>query len=64
MKQISRKEAETIFQKLNVISSCIEQDTSEMRIFMTLSDNRAFVMKYAKSGHAKQYFLQDAPVML
>ena len=60
MKQISRNEAEAIFVTTKVVSTNVEQDKQEMRIFLTLADEKAFLVKYNLMDHNKSYFLEEA----
>jgi len=62
MKRITRDEAETLFLASNVVSSNIEQDKNEMRIHLTLSDDRSFLVKYDFREREKSYFLDDPKV--
>jgi hypothetical protein len=57
MTQITRTEAEALFTTQKVISSNIEQDKKEMRIFLTLSDHSNFMIKYDLIDHVKRYFV-------
>ena len=59
MKQISRNEAEAIFLTTKVVSTNVEQDKQEMRIFLTLADEKAFLVKYNLMDHNKSYFLEE-----
>ena len=59
MKQITRDEAEALFHTSQVISTDIEQNKNEMQILLTLSNNRAFLVKWNLHDHAKSYFLAD-----
>ena len=59
MKQISRNEAEAIFVTTKVVSTNVEQDKQEMRIFLTLADEKAFLVKYNLMDHHKSYFLEE-----
>ena len=60
MTQITRHEAENIILSKKVISSNVEQDRVEMRIFLTLSDDSAFLVKYNLQDHEKSYFFRVA----
>ena len=60
MKQITRNEAESLFLTSEVISSNIEQDQHEMRIRLTLADDRSFLVKYDFSDHEKRYFVLNS----
>jgi len=59
MKQISRKEAESLFQESQVVSSDVVQDQSELRIILTLKDDRSFVIEYDTEEREKRYFVND-----
>ena len=59
MKQISRKEAESLFQESQVVSSDVVQDQSELRIILTLKDDRSFVIEYDTKEREKRYFVKD-----
>ena len=58
MKQITRHEAETLFNTWKITASRIEQDDAEMRVLFRLSNHRSFVVKYNFLDHQKSYFLQ------
>lgn len=60
MKQISRPEAESLFQQSNIIASNIKQNKREMSICFTLSDHRYFFVKYDLHDRVKRYYLQVA----
>lgn len=60
MKQITRHEAESIFQKSRVVSSRVEQTKKEMNIFLSTANNCAFLIKYNLSDRKKSYFIQEA----
>lgn len=62
MKRITRDEAETLFLASNVVSSNIEQDKDEMRIHLTLSDDRSFLVKYDLLDHEKRYFVLNSQI--
>lgn len=57
MKRISRKEAESIFQKFHIVSSKVEQDQQGLRISMLLENQDAFIVQYDTLARTKQYFL-------
>lgn len=59
MKQITRHEAEALFRKSQVVSTNIEHNQEEMQILLTLSNDRAFLVKYDLHDHEKRYFLAD-----
>lgn len=59
MKQISRKEAESLFEESQVVSSNVVQDQSELRIILTLKDDRSFVIEYDTEEREKRYFVND-----
>jgi hypothetical protein len=59
MRQISRKEAESIFKDSRVVSSDIEQDQSELRVTLSLNDDRSFVIEYNSSKSQKKYFIKE-----
>ena len=59
MKQISRKEAESLFEESKVVSSDVVQDQSELRIILTLQDDRSFVIEYDTKEREKRYFVKD-----
>ncbi len=58
MKQITRYEAEALFNTWKVTASRIEQDDAEMRVFFKLSNRKSFIVKYDFLDHQKRYFLQ------
>jgi len=58
MKQITRHEAEALFNTWKVTASRIEQDESEMRVLLLLSNQKSFIVKYNFLDHQKRYFLQ------
>ena len=58
MRQISRKEAESIFEKSRVVSSDIKQNQAELRVILSLSDDRSFVVEYNSTNRQKKYFIK------
>ena len=58
MKQITRNEAEALFNTWKITASKIEQDDAEMRVFFQLSNRKSFIVKYDFLDHQKRYFLQ------
>ena len=58
MKQITRHEAEALFDTWNITASKIEQDDAEMRVLFSLSNHQSFMIKYDFIDHQKRYFLQ------
>ena len=59
MKQITRREAESIFQKSQVISSRVEQTKKEMNIFLITADQVGFLIKYNLVDRKKTYFIRE-----
>jgi len=59
MKQISRREAESIFQQTQVISSRVEQNKKEMNIFLITADRAGFLIKYNLVDRKKTYFIRE-----
>ena len=59
MKQITRHQAEALFHTSQVITTNVIQNKKEMQVLMTLSDHRAFLLKYNLNDHVKSYFLED-----
>ena len=57
MKEISRHEAEKLFQASRVVSTDVEQDQHELRIKLTLENQQSFLVKYDAQARAKSYFL-------
>lgn len=60
MKQITRHEAESIFQKSKVISSRVEQTKKEMNIFLNTANKAAFLIKYNLVDRKKTYYILEA----
>jgi len=59
MKQITRREAESIFQRSQVISSRVEQTKKEMNIFLITADRAGFLIKYNLVDRKKTYFIRE-----
>jgi len=57
MKKIDRKQAEELFQNVNVINSSVTQDEKELNILFTLSNNEKCLYRYSLLDHNKSYFL-------
>lgn len=58
MGQLSREKAEALITDENVIRTKVEQDKTELRIFMELTDGRICLVKYNKAKKSKTYFLK------
>ena len=57
LKQISRHEAETLFQQSEVLSTKIEHDPSGLKVSLQFSEDQACVVHYNRSDGQKKYFL-------
>ncbi|NQT26893.1 hypothetical protein HQ585_16170 [candidate division KSB1 bacterium] len=57
MKRISREEAETMFQKSNVVSSKIEKDRHGLRVLLKLENKIGCIVKYDADAQTKSYFV-------
>jgi hypothetical protein len=59
LKQISRHEAESLFQQSEVISTKIENDPSGLRVSLQLSPDQACVVYYNRADGKKKYFIDQ-----
>ncbi|MBN1782421.1 hypothetical protein JW948_14900 [bacterium] len=57
MKQISRHEAESLFQQSKVLSSKVEHDSSGLKVSLQFSDDETCVVCYSLPDGEKTYFL-------
>jgi hypothetical protein len=57
LKQISRHEAENLFQQSEVISTKIENNPSGLKVFLQFSEDQACVVHYSKADGGKKYYL-------
>jgi hypothetical protein len=55
MKKISRKEAEELFLRSEVINTEIKQDKNELRVIMSLSNNQFCQITYNYKSKEKTY---------
>jgi hypothetical protein len=62
MKRISRYEAETLFNRLNVVSTQLEQNNQGIKILLSFSNDASFILQYDLHGHEKAYYYH-APVI-
>jgi hypothetical protein len=60
MIQISREEAEKLFLESEVVTTKIQQDKNELRVIMTLSDNRSCHVSYNFKNRKKTYLLESS----
>lgn len=58
MKKITREQAEQLFLVSNVLNTKVEQDTNQLRVFMTLSGNKSCLVKFDLKTQQKTYFLE------
>ena len=58
MDQLSREKAEALITDENVKRTKLEQDKTELRVFMELTDGRVCLIKYDKTKKSKTYFLK------
>ncbi len=59
MKKISREQAEQLFIESNVLNTRVEQDENELRVSLTLSDNKSCLIKFDVKSRQKSYFLDS-----
>jgi len=57
LKQISRHEAENLFQQSGVLSTKIEHHSSGLKVSLQLSEDQACVVCYNRDDGEKTYFL-------
>ncbi|MBN2102652.1 hypothetical protein JW835_01265 [bacterium] len=57
MKQISRHEAESLFQQSGVLSTKIEHNSSGLKVSLQYSEDQACVVFYNRQDGEKTYFL-------
>ena len=58
MNQLSREKAEKLIEDKNVISTKIEQDKNELRVYLELADGKSCLVKYNKLDKSKKYYLK------
>ena len=58
MKKITREQAEQLFLVSNVLNTKVEQDKNQLRVFMTLSDNKSCLVQFDLKNQQKNYFLE------
>ncbi len=59
MDQLSREKAEKLIDDKNVVDTKIEQDKTELRIFLELADGKSCLVKYNRLEKTKKYFLEE-----
>jgi hypothetical protein len=59
MHQLSREKAEKLIDDKNVVSTKIEQDKNELRVYLTLADGKSCLVTYDKIDQTKKYFLKN-----
>jgi hypothetical protein len=59
---MSCQKAESLFQESQVVSSDVEQNSTELRIILNLTDNRSFVIEYDTRERRKRYFIGDPKI--
>ena len=59
MNQLSREKAEKLIEEKNVVSSKIEQDKNELRVYLELADGKSCLIKYNKLEKTKKYYLKN-----
>ena len=57
MKQVSRKEVESLLSEAGIVSSDIEQDEHEIRIVLQLQNQQSCVVRYDLEARTKEYLL-------
>lgn len=58
MKEITRFEAESLFQNHSVMNRTIQQSRNELSIVMMISDHRSLIVKYNVPKQTKRYYLE------
>ncbi len=58
MKEITRLEAESLFQENSVVNQTIQQSNQELSIVMTISNHDNLIVKYDIPKRIKRYFLR------
>ena len=58
MDELSREKAEALITDENVKQTKLEQDKTELRIFMELTDGRICLVKYDKLNKSKRYYIK------
>ena len=56
VREITRSEAEKLFDGSDVVSSCVEQNESELRVLLKLEDDNACLVTYNLKNQKKNYF--------
>ncbi len=59
MNQLSREKAEKLIEDKNVVSTKVEQDKTELRIYLQLADGKSCLVKYDRIEKIKRYFLEE-----
>ena len=59
MREISREQAEQLFDNTEVINSQIHQDKDQLRVVMTLSSHQSCHVTYNFKSKQKSYFLDE-----
>lgn len=59
MKQISREQAEKLFEALEVVNTRIKQDGNELRVILSLSNHQDCHVTYNYTSHQKSYHLDN-----
>jgi len=59
MKQITREEAEKLFELKEVISSHVRQDERELCLFFEYADHTSLIYKYNLQEQNKTYFIEE-----
>jgi hypothetical protein len=62
MKQISREEAERLFQLKDVVSSRVQQDEIELCLFFEYADHTSLIYIYNLQEQNKSYFIEETIV--
>jgi hypothetical protein len=63
MREITREQAEEIFQLTRVLEKKIEQTTSELKLSFSLSDKNLLHIIYNVKNHRQKFFVEKPPVL-
>ena len=59
MNQLSREKAEKLIDDKIVVSTKIEEDKTELRIYLQLDDGKSCLVKYDRLEKTKKYFIEE-----
>jgi hypothetical protein len=57
MREITRKEAEKYFEEMEVCTSHLKQNQSELRIYFSFTNQKCLLVKYQHQNHKKRFYI-------